>query len=285
MTSVTIFCLMSVFTGAFAWFQSIKNQTATDNGMAIKDQAGKLNYVEFHDVVDITTDANGRATGYSFDKNYYGKITYNWSTGKFTKEGNTSIELDAYNPLDVNHPVLMIFALNEDYPLRSQGYITINGTTETEDYIGAREGDEPKYELDDPDLILDTKTVEEKVYNVYPLSSVVQFYYQDFSASQYATHISGTTLDYTIDDETGLNTNETFVSVDNEAETTEFNQTAALYSSRASATETVQYVSLVIDYYPDAIDFIYSTFLGDSVLEENLDYTLYFVCDWSMEVI
>ena len=285
MTSVAIFSLMSVFTGAFAWFTSIKNKDMSDSGMPIKDQTGKLNYIEFHDVTSITTDANGRATGYSFEKNYYGKITYNWTRGIFEKTGNTSIQLDAYNPLDTNHPVLMVIALNEDYPLLSEGYITINGTTETEYFIGERDGEVPAYNLNDSDIVLDTKTVGNKTYNVYPLTSAVQFYYQDFSASEYTTLTSGTTLDYIIDDETGLTTNETFVTVDNEAETSELNQTAVLYASEENSERTVQYISLVIDYYPDAIEFIYSTFLGDTVLEDDLDSILYFTCDWSLEII
>ena len=78
-----------------------------------------------------------------------------------------------------------------------------------------------------------------------------------------------------------LNEADRFVDVDNEAESTSF-KNEAVWADFTSGT--VKYVAVVIDYYVDAIEYIYSTFLGDYTLEISYDYLIYFMCDWSLEV-
>ena len=285
LTSVCLFCLLTVFTGTFSWFQSIVQVANSAGGMEIDDEAGKLDYIEFHHASSIDYDNNGFATAYHFSKTVSGTISYDWSTGQASADGDTSFDLDAYSPMDVNHPVLMVVALRREYPLAAAGLIKITSTTETEDFIGARENSMPVYDLDDPDVYIDTRTIDGQSTHIYPLSSVVQFYSKDFSASEYNTHSSASTLDYTL----GNGANDLgdafgFVSVNNEAETSTFTQTVDSYTSVQDANKSVQYISIIIDYYPDAIEFIYSTFLGDETLEDEYDYNLYYTCDWAMEI-
>ena len=38
--------------------------------------------------------------------------------------------------------------------------------------------------------------------------------------------------------------------------------------------------AIIVDYYHAAVEYVYSTFLSEEVLEE----TIYFTCDWSMVI-
>ena len=128
----------------------------------------------------------------------------------------------------------------------------------------------------------------------YALSSVSRFYSFGISQAQYNSLV-GEGPSFTIGDGTsrldfnsliGTNPNraEDFVIVDNDAETSSFDddQTANVFS--AIPDETIKYVALFIDYYPDAIEYIYSTYLGDTTLEAFYDGYLFYECDWAMEV-
>lgn len=69
--------------------------------------------------------------------------------------------------------------------------------------------------------------------------------------------------------------------VEDDVEQSRFNQTIdPVYAS----TGDVQYIAVIVDYYSDAIEYIYSSFLGDPILE-SYDSVLHFICDWTMEVL
>ena len=305
-TSMAIFTLASVFTASFAWFLSNKIEQLDSDGdnfkVAVAD--GRLSKIYFHRFNNRTLDGNGHLASYSFEKNYCGSITYDWSsdTGTYVpvSQGDTTIELGTYETFDPYHPLLLVFELSSEYTLEENGF-NIRANTTIDGFLGTRLNDNsPKYDLDSSSVYIDTKTetVDEQVVTTYyyALSSIADFYCIDHSTSEFNTLKGGDFLTYNISnlesrdtvkekkelDDTKTYADLTFTEVDNDDETSSFNKTPLLYTSEEDAT--VQYISIIIDYYPDAIEYIYSTYLGNSTLEDDYDGVLHFACDWKMEI-
>lgn len=277
-TSMCIFSLASVFSATIAWFNMMQQEAARNETLNITSTTGILDYVDFHRCTSIIRDSEGNPTNLHFDKTAYTTLTYNWNDN--TISGDVAdLSLDTYTPIDPDHPILAVFALKEDYASTIAGSIQIKAQSSASGFLGARNGNSPVYTLGDSNVYIKAETVNNKTIHYYALSSVAEFSYKDFSSTEYTTFSSGSDLSFAVSD---LTRNETFVEVDNVAETSTFNDHPVLYSS--TDNDTVQYIAVVIDYYSDAIEFIYSTYLGDTTLEDTYEGYLHFICDWSMEV-
>lgn len=276
-TSVTVFSLAVAFTGAFAWLSI--NKTVNSNGAnnAIQNVNGKLKSVTFHRLSSKVTDAEGKATSFSFYKNASGTITYNWSnsTGTYipSTSGDIRIQLDNYNLLDQEHPLLLLLEFDSEYNTTND-YIEITATSHTTDFIGGRDPTthQPVYDLNDV-----YKTIDDEPY--YGLSSIAYFYKKAMSQTAYDTFNNSQVYTLT---KTELVEAGRFTDIDNENETSTYSRQITIDKETSGS---VKYIALVVDYYVDAIEYIYSTFLGDSVLESPAyNYTLNFICDWTMEI-
>lgn len=283
MTSMTIFSLMAVFTGTLAWFNANRIINNGSDNFNIQSISGRLSSVSFHQLASKTRDEkSGDATSFTFDSTASGTITYDWSSDNAsfasTAEGKTSISLNMYEPLDKEQPLLLIFHLDNAYN-PGDGSIYIKAETSADGFLGTKNTDAtPKYALDNATIYKQVNTTK-----YYWLSSVVQFYnitfaddsigYQYALTSKYATDNSLPLLQ---------SSGSKFTTADNEADTCSFVKEATMYSSTSGST--VKNIGVVIDYYPDAIEYIYSTYLGNTILEDTYDGFLHFWCDWSMEV-
>ncbi|MCR5491981.1 MAG: hypothetical protein K6F32_07635 [Bacilli bacterium] len=280
-----VFLLFSVFAGSIAWFNVTQAATNNANEMGIGTINGCLSSITFHNFLSKTRDStSGDPTSFTFDSTASGTITYDWSakdaTFTATSEGDTSIALNTYEPLDKEQPLLLIFHLDQAYEA-GNGTISISATAEGDGFIGEKNADAtPKYDLDSSDVIY--KTVSD--VNYYWLSSVVQFYNISFEDDS-LSYTYALTSDYATSASLPLleSSESKFTTADNENDTCSFSNTASLYSSTSG--DTVKNIGVVIDYYPDAIEYIYSTYLGNSVLETTYDGYMNFWCDWSTEVI
>ena len=144
----------------------------------------------------------------------------------------------------------------------------------------------------------------------YAFSSVCRFRYLDFDGEDYDDYddfVDALTTSHTIESNNSSNSTTittidfnaanlyprvavndvsqpsfaSFVSVSS-TETYSFNQNPYLYKSKAGTS--VQYIAMIVDFNPEAISFIYSTYLGDSYLENNYLGQFHFACDWALEV-
>ena len=286
-TSVSIFSLLTVFTSTAAWFDS---RRALDNGgdnFEVQSLSGRLSSITFHHLSSKAIDPQtGSANAFTFDSNPAGTITYDWNadTATFTPtaQGDTSVALDTYDPLNREKPLLLMFHLDQAYVTTGPS-IHIDGMTNTPGFLGARTNAEPTYDIDTAPAIMKTETVGEETIHYYWMSSVTRFYNLTFANDsltwQYAlnsTYATANSLPLLND------TNSRFVTVDNEDETSSFNSRTNFFSSTNG--QTIKNIGLVIDYYPDAIEYIYSTYLGNTTLEDTYEGVLHFWCDWSMEV-
>ena len=296
-TAMTIFSLFAVTVGVFAWFAGTIQASKSADDFTVTVNTGRLKNIYFHQHTGRPNiDSNTyKPISYTFDSTPVGKISYNWSTQTATYTGNTGIDMVDYTPLDFTQPILLVFELNDAYVLSNAGEITIDAKTDVETFLGARDQNnapvnkllEDYYDLVDTDYY-------------YALSSVINFFVND-SANELYNKSNGenTTLinaTYNVADlkskETCAAAKEadpdavepdlTFTSINNDTDETSFNQEPSIYKSEANTT--VRYISVVIDYYSDALDYIYSTYLGDTTLETTFDSHLEFLCDWGLEI-
>ena len=316
-TSVSLFSLLTVFSAAIAWFSM--NKEVNNDGANAK--IGRLNGHLQNVYIHSFNTANSNLTAYSFNKTPIASFTYSWADRRMVADqGNpSSWNMGDFTSLDKDHPLLMLFAFDKDYVSTSVGDMfirgnttvggdslvttTVNGSLETSGggFLGARNAEgAPFYTLpqtlvkdaDHPERIL---LKRDPVYNdqgqqatyqdgtlkyndYYALSSVATFKNKTLSNSQYQTLSSGTYLSFTRSE---LESDESFTTINNATDKYVFNQNPYLFKS--NGTETIKYIALIVEYSPEAIGYIYSTYLGDSGLNKY-DSLLRFNCDWSLEV-
>lgn len=232
-------------------------------------------------------------------------------------------EMGAYEMEYRNHPMLIIFEFDKDYTSKTvgdmlvRGVTTVGGDSLTQHYadsdtdhlnplyttgggfLGARTSTgSPFYNIEtdkvanllqsdtNPGGILikqTTETVNEvtTTTDYFALSSVVTFRNRTFSEEQYGDFLvdnTGTTLDFPT---STLESDESFTTIKNDSDQYLFNQHPCLFKS--NGTGDIRYIALTVEYYTDAIGYIYSTYLGDKGLNQH-DSVLHFACDWSLEV-
>ena len=283
-TSVALFSLLAVFTSTVAWFESVTGVNNSSNQMEVKAINGRLESITFHELTSkVVDDVTGNANAFTFDSEPIGTITYDWDTDTADFDGDTSVALDTYDPLNREKPLLMMFHLDQAYTA-SGSNIYINGSTNSEGFLGEREDDaRPTYDLTTAPAIIKTQTINQKTIYYYWMTSVIRFYNLAFASDESLTYQYALNSAYASANSLPLlNSSERFVEVDNEDETSSFESRPTLFSSTNG--QTIKNIGLVIDYYPDAIEYIYSTFIGDITLESTYEGILHFWCDWSLEV-
>lgn len=303
-TSLSIFSLMTVFVATYAWFSTNLNTQGSGATINIQNKGGRLKYVHFH---QFTSSADGN---FSFNKNPFATYTYDWATSSMVpdEEGVTDVwNMGHYTYLSKDHPFLMIFEYDQNYTSQEAGDMYIKATTtvggdslvtnyDDDDtqhlhpyttgggYLGARDQyGSPFYSLPQtqvrndshPESILIKKT---NTLDYYALSSVVTFRNAVYNTSNYSSIVNG---DYLSIPKSSLTEEESFTTIDNVRNRYYFNQEPCLFKSTGSGL--IKYVAIVVEFYEDAINYIYSTYLGDSGLDQYQSL-LYFTCDWSMEV-
>ena len=289
-TSICLFSLVSAFSGAIAWFSANKDVANSGSQVGVK-VLGKFKTISYHSYTGTPTSTN-----WSFNKTPYASVDYDWNLHRFNSpkdgSGNTissfTFSMNQYDPMNQNKPILVLIELMNEYDASTGASVYVKGITETAGFLGAKEEGVsgvhlPKYKLDgtSPNLLLKSETVEGKTTDYYPLSSVVKFRSAHFSNSEYETWSGNSTYNLTTSN-TYVPSDHNFTTVDHNNDTSSFEQSSLMYSS--DGDDVVKYIAIVVDYNTDAIDYIYSTYLGDTVMEERYNYILNFLCDWKWEV-
>lgn len=279
-TAVAIFSLLSVFMGTIAWFSANQLLSSSNMNAGLVQPTGMFKKLSFHRLVSNAYDD----TLYNFDQVPIGSIELkNWieRTTEYVPNTDDEVELDEYTILEHRHPMLMLIELQGEYDIAAN-FINVQGLTETIGFVGDR----------DSGLELQQ--------NGNPLSSIIHF--AAFGYTKAALNATKTT--YTVQEETknvyafAKPVESDFRSFVNFQVTGEenvitgidFDKTISIYSSSEDTnkniktnteTETkVQYIPIIMDYYDTALEFIYSTYLGEDVLDEDIEYQW----DWEMRV-
>ena len=254
---MTIFSLFTCFSAAAAWFVGLRSKSSDVDNFDVIVSTGNVSSIKVYDYFGATTDG----TVLGFDPSVKHTVTINETSGT----GSIEFEMGVYSLEDRHHPVLFLFQVS------SGMQEIIFNTTST--YLTA-EGNE----------LSSTEN---------PLSSIVMthwFLFADDPTDNSGTNktttgnlvIDGSTVEKTYVPITEANASSTstsnmdsFVSFTNNQP--EFKQQLLAYSG---STAGYQYIGIVLDYYSESLEYIYSYFLGHPLLNAGLG----FKCDWSMEV-
>lgn len=251
-TSLCIFSLLSVFVGAWAWFIAKRSVGVSNDDFKINNIGEVVSSVEFH-TLNQEKEIDG-VTYYLFNKTPSSTVTI--EDGEGTQTG--SISLGTYSSLDPHHPVLMLFELN------NAAAATISLETDSF-YI--------------------TDGVELAATN-NPLSSVVEFYSFTYSSTRRdPTSLYSRTKTVDGTDYYSLGTSEfipgtnssSFVDMNNGEFTGTFNSEVSVYNGSTSGME---YIGIVVDYYAESLEYIFSHYMGNSLLDNEIT----FACDWEMSL-
>lgn len=288
-TSMCIFSLASVFSATIAWFNMMQQEAAYNEAMSaeVTERFSKISYYNF---TGTPTDDSC-----NFSLTPYASISYNRNTKKFDKpvdgSGNElqsfDLVMQQYDPMNKHKPILVIAELIENVDVLNGVGVQVIAKTSTTDFLGAKdENHQNKYSLGS-DSALKIDTVGGVDY--YPLSSVACFRSKAFSADDYNSWISGKSS-YEV---TGLTSNDTtwkhpidhnFSEADVDHDSSSFYNESTVYRSDSAVNRYIKYIAVVVDYYDIAVEYIYSTFLGNDTLENDYNYILNFTCDWRWEI-
>lgn len=247
-----------------AWFIAMVNDSKYSNEMPIQNLDDSISAIEFHNYVSTYND--GTETYYLFEETP--SVTVSVSEGVATQ--SAPLQMGTYELEDQHHPVLILLEL-------TSGVANISMRITEENF----------YYVADGDHSLSTEN--------NPLSSVVEFYSFPYSNDEDdPTYVDNRILSFTetVDDveiennyyslktnefvRSGTNKNSaSFVELDNKGDFMSITGEVNLYSGSA---ETLSHIGIVVDYYPESLQYIYSYFIGD----QTLNYDLPFSCDWEM---
>ena len=244
-TSVTIFSLFAVFMGTYAWFtaKSASNAAADEFSIATKSTHFKKLWVY--------EPTAASASGYTFSSTEAGTVYFD-SNGvlhkDFTASGVSSFEFEQYDMDNPYHPLMFRFELDQELTISDTERFSISAVT-ARDFWGVN-----------GETLSSTSN---------PLSWIM---------SAYAVGVNTNSISYTYT-RASLGTNVHFV--DFEADGTgdidyhAFHNSLTIYEP-ANGT-TINNVIVIMDYYVDAISYIYNRNLGNEILDQE---RVPFFIDW-----
>lgn len=271
-TSLSIFSLVAVFSATFAWFR-LKG-VADGAGINIKPSSLSMRFqrMSLHKLVHIDKSDSTSTAVYQFDRAESGYYTYSYTDGRAKYHGDPiTAYMGEYSLIEPRHPFLAIIELGTTFVTdTTDNRITLQAHTDNH-FLGEIDPDTGKFYID-----LDATD--------NPLSSVVQF---AAVGSESLTAYNG----QFIDEDTSTTTNTYDFDAPSNPITfsnlsTDENGALTLNGWNNDITlldlysgEKVKYISIIFDYYDDALNYIYNIYLGNELIEAN---DLPFTCDWSL---
>jgi len=271
-TSISIFSLLAVFMGTIAWFGANRLVKGDNGDISVTSPSGMFKQLTFHRLVSNPYDD----AKYSFNQTPIGTITvidWNNKTAKYTPQddGVKTVDMDKYSILEHRHPMLLLIELDKAYDI-SEVNIVVDGITSTTGFVGDRNSG-----------IQLAKTGN-------PLSSIVHFATYAYTSVAFngvkATYSSTNVYQFDKPAETEFKAFTNFPSDENY----EFLKNFNFYSSSTDTDRTIKgsnetkteikYLPIIMDYSDRALEYIYSSYLGESILKENLSYSW----DWEMQI-
>ena len=269
------FSVVAIAVSTIAWFTSIKVVDNSNNGMRVISPNSYFDYMTLHEVVNVDY-ANQT---YQFDRTEKGRAYLDGDTGAVLTSDNFEVEMEEFSLMEPYHPVLMLIHLNKEYNLDDENeeidHVNVYAESENTDYF-ARMG-------------TDGNPANEIQQTGNPLSSVVAFYAKSYLSTDAAIATAGsyegsektyTTYNFPMPElvaNTGF-TRTTFV---------QFNETTSEYDSFDSTqnlfratTGKHEYIAIIVNYYSYALEYVYSTYLSNPILNETIEFS----CDWSMVI-
>lgn len=251
-TSVVLFTLLTVFVGTYTWFQTVTENHNNGDDFVIDNPTATISAIEFYDLNTIDDD------NYIFNDT---PIASAMIQGESASLPSDTIALGTYMPDSPNHPILMLVEITGE-----SLNISANTTSDSTIYITDNLDGQGK-------PIIPSGTTN-------PMSSVVQFYSVGFSkatddptSKASRTNINNHTISI-LKSELTDNNQSSFAQIEN-GEKTGFEKNITLFDGQVGE---YAYMGIIIDYFPDSVQYIYSYYMGSNV------NVLGYICDWGMSL-
>lgn len=315
-TSMIIFTLAVAFSGVFAWFNSINSLSNTADDFKVTQIQTAVKGITFHKYYGETVLEDG-TTYFAFDPEESGSVDF---SGNTPEQEGTGVQMGEYSLENPNHPLLMMFEVEggvqrvdfeTEYAfLGNDNNFTLKTTVanytalENLDKTSLSNGDYIKVTNDNEHGNVTTIYKYESATKTYdmvwinlaqnnnPLSSAVEFHSIEFTG----TIASNTTVhDVYVENQYGnfvltedvsaiaidrrdlTNSNRSsFVEFEDE-DTFEFHKRINAYEGNV---KELSYVGIIVNYNKEALEYVFSKFLGHDYLSDGLT----FQCDWITEV-
>ena len=178
---------------------------------------------------------------------FYSTPSYTISnTGAITT--TAGIDMDNYSDLNQTQPVLLLFTLVEN---TYEDDIVITATSENENFV---------YQITAENI------------SAFPFSSAVKFKSASYSTNDFPF------TNVVVSD---LTTNTSFVTINGGGSAT-YNDSIVPF--QGTSHTVVKYVAIVLDYYSDAIQYIFGQNLGFETIAADNNNAIDFYCDWTLEI-
>lgn len=168
-------------------------------------------------------------------------------SGTGSTEQVAGIDIDNYSELNRTQPVLLLFTLNAD---TYEDDITITATAENENFVS----------------VITAQNVSE-----FPFSSVVKFKSASYSSNSFPFNNVVVS---------NLTTSTSFVVMDGSSAS----YTHSIQPFSGTNHTIVKYIAIVMDYYSEAIQYIFSQSIGFETYAADNDNAVDFYCDWTLEI-
>ncbi len=248
--SISIFTLIVVFSATSAWFASIRTTSTDGTGFITTKEPSVIESLEIHPEIK---DSENNITNYSYQEtatSTYNPQTKTWS-GDTTNE---KFQLGTYSSLSPIHSTLLLLKIKEG---SSSCKFKITTTT---DYTSSLVG-------------IDTtnKPTKEIATSGNPFSSILRFSYFEYDSKP--------SFDFT---STTLDSKKAFYTIPSTGFIKEDNYQKELTFTDENVKSTTTYIAIIMEYYDEGIQYIYSLNLGASALENDANIT--YSADWKIEL-
>jgi hypothetical protein len=241
MTSVSLFSLATVFVATFAWFTVARNVDTDGTGFVATQMDSIVEKVEFHKMSDDE---------YTYEKTATLTYTMDKSAAKgYTVEGD-SVAIGQYSTHGKKQSLLVLYKLKQDADMNDYKF-TLKATTTITDFSKT---------------ILGSSGSIKSTGN--SLSNVIQFYGLSYSEGSSLPEDSTNTLYDFSSSKTAIEDSDLkFVTFENN--TAKMEKTSLDVVSNSDTTKRITYVAVILTYNQEAVEQIYTKYIGNSVLSSG----------------
>lgn len=301
-----------------------QNNQQNDFKVEKTDRLLKVSYHQYVGVPSETTCSFNKTPYASITYNSLTKEFDNPKNGAGQEIDSFNLEMDSYDPMNKYKPILVLAELDREYNTVNEGDVEVIARTDTTDFMGKKDNShQPKYNLGStaPTMKMETRdsidyyplssvanfrsfALSSSAYTTWSSTTNLEVNLNntmapdnnfseadtdaDSSSFQQVCNIyDSTPSDFSTSKAYKVGERVTYNDATYQCHTavTSIGAWTGNTNWTAISSDTnVKYVAIIVDYNDAAIEYIYSAYLGDEMMEETYEYILHFLCDWVWEI-
>ncbi len=237
-TSMTVFSMAAVFVATSAWFTASRKVDADGDGFIATQLDSIVEKVEFHKMA---------TNEYTYDTTATLIYTMNRSNSKGYTISGSDVSIGQYSTHGKKQSLLVLFKLRDDADMNNYKF-TLKANTTITDFSKT--------------ILGSNGSIASKGNS---LSNVIQFYGQSYNEdTSLPMDSSSSVYDFSSYKDNIENSDLKFVTFENN--TAKMNKTSLNLVSNSDTTKRITYVSVILTYNQEAVEQIYTKYIGNAVL-------------------